>query len=272
MYKALEYDYLLCQKHLEEVLECLFRFSVIEKARVRYLVDNEELRRWISSPSSDLFLINGNETLHDRASPVSLYCGMLTRALQSQKPRIVLYWFCGLNTDADIAEMLGNLIGQLLDQIEAKKSPLKEIDKIWYRDFVLYDQMVVFDLFKKILIHQLKSAVIFCILDGVSFYEDHHRSQAFEDLVEDLTALVSEAQQSKRIFKVLFTSPIRSQSAKAVARESLQELDIPPFIDTGRSDFATSDFTNSFNRRSSINTVSGLSVYEDTFEYFDDLE
>lgn len=272
LYEALEYDHLLCHQDIKETMRHRFVFSVIEKSRLSWLVNNEGLGDWITTPASDLFLINGNETRHERTSPVSVYCGMLTRALQSQAPRIVLYWYCGLNVNDDVAGMLRNMIGQLLDNIEANKSPLKAIKKVWYADFVPDDQTILFELFKRILKHQLKSASVFCIIDGVSFYEDYHRAQSFGDLVEDLTALTSDAHKAKSIFKVLLTSPNRSdiveRAANSVNDGLIEVLEMPDFVDIDRNDTEELDIINALSRRNSISSsMSGRSVYEEALEY-----
>ncbi|KAF8857512.1 hypothetical protein BDZ45DRAFT_652705 [Acephala macrosclerotiorum] len=271
LYEALEYDHLLCHQDLKETMRHRFVFSAAEKSRVSWLVDNERLGDWITSPTSDLFLINGNETRHERTSPVSVYCGMLTRALQSQEPRIVLYWYCGLNVNDNVAGMLRNMIGQLLDLIEAHKSPLKAIKKVWYADFIPENEGMLWKLFKKILKQQLKSASVFCILDGVSFYEDYHRAPEFEKLVKDLAALVDDAQESELIFKVLLTSPSRSRYAESAAHATnegtVEVLDMPNFVDTERSDLREFEITTTLSRRNSINSASGRSVYEEALEY-----
>jgi hypothetical protein len=271
--EALEYDRLSPRQDLKETMRQRSVFSAIEKSRVSWLVDNKRLRNWITSPTSDLFLINGNETRHQRTSPVSVYCGMLSRALKSQEPRVVLYWYCGLNMTDDIAGMLRNLIGQLLDLIEANKSPLKAVKKVWYAGFVLDDQSMLWNLFRKLVKQQLKSASVFCVLDGVSFYEDPVRRQDFKALVEALAALVGDAQESNLIFKVLFTSPTRSRCVKSAANStndgSLEVLDVPPFVDIERTELREFHI-HTPSRRSSINSVSNHSVYEDAVEYPDD--
>ena len=250
-----------------------FVFSTIEKSRVSWLVDNAALRSWITSPSSNLFLINGNETHHERTSPISAYCGMLTRALCSQVPRIVLFWYCSLNVNDNIAGMLRNLIGQLLDYVEADKSLSKSIKKVWYMDFVPDDQTMLFGLFKKILKHQLRLTSVFCILDGVSFYEDNDRAQNFGNLVEDLTALVRDARKSRSIFKVLLTSPNRSEYTEAAVNAinpgSLEVLDMPSFIDTARDNLGEVDIVTSLSRANSFTSVGSHSIYEEALEYHD---
>ena len=129
------------------------------------------------------------------------------------------------------------------------------------------------NLFRKLPKQQLKSASVFCILDGVSFYEDPIRRQDFEALVEALAALVSDAQESNLIFKVLFTSPTRSRCVKKAAMSanegSLEVLDVPPFIDIERTELREFHI-HTPSRRSSINSVSNLSVYEDAMEYVED--
>lgn len=251
-----------------------FLFSASEKSRVSWLVDHERLGDWITSPTSDLFLINGNEHRHEHTSPVSVYCGMLTRALQSQAPRIVLYWYCGLNVNEDVVGLLGNMIGQLLDKIEAGNSARKSIKKVWYADFVPDDQTVLFGLFKKILKQQLETASVFCILDGVSFYEDNDRAQSFGELVEDLATIIGEAQKSRLIFKVLLTSPTRSEFAESAADAtncgSIEVLDMPDFVDNERTDLRALEIINTVSRRNSISSTGYQSVYEEALEYLDD--
>lgn len=269
LYNALSYDPTLCSDHLEEVLIYRFRFSILEKERVRYLLDHNDLRSWITSPESSMFLINGHEHSHEEISPASLYCGMLIGALQPKDLRIALHWYCGLDVananEFSISNMLCNLIGQLLDCIWKNTENAKSVEKIWYRDFVAHDQKTVFDLFRKIVLRQLRSSAIYCILDGVSFYEDYSVSQSYSSLVEDLAALTREAQDSYRIFKVLFTSPTRSHETEGPAKGVLQQLDVPGFLDTGRFDVSEIDIIEPITRRDSAK-----STYQDAVEYLTD--
>ena len=274
LFKALGYDHSQCHQDIKEIMRHRYLFSALEKSRVSWLIDHERLENWITSPTSDLFLINGNEHRHEYTSPVSVYCGMLTRALQSQAPRIVLYWYCGLNANEDIVGMLGNVIGQLLEKIETGSSARKSIKKVWYADFVPDDQAVLFGLFRKILKQQLKTASVFCILDGVSFYEDNHRAQSFGELVEDLATIVGEAQKSRFIFKVLLTSPSRSEfaesAANAITYGSIEVLDMPNFVHNESTDLRELDIINVVTRRNSIASAGDHSVYEEAMEYLED--
>ncbi|KAI1370424.1 hypothetical protein F4677DRAFT_364491 [Hypoxylon crocopeplum] len=275
LYEALEYDHLLCHRDLKETMRCRFHFSAAENSRVTWLVENELLREWVTSPASELFFINGNEDQHERTSSVSVYCGMITRALQSQVPRIVLYWYCGLNVNEDIAGMLRNLIGQLLGHIEADQSPLKSDKKVWYAGLKIDDLEILFRLFKKILKNLLKSATVFCILDGISFYEDDYRAQDLSELIEALAMLVDNAGKSNFIFKVLLTSPNRSDIAEDVGGNvdigHFEVLDMPGFVMTDRSELTEFEILRSISRRNSISSVGSTpTVYHEASEYLDD--
>ncbi|KAI0115988.1 hypothetical protein GGR51DRAFT_555862 [Nemania sp. FL0031] len=274
LYKALKYDHLLPHLDMRVTMRQGFHFSAAEKSRMSWLVENESLRDWITSPTSDLFLINGNEVRHEFTSPVSVYCGMLTRALQSQPPRVVLYWYCGLHLRETVAGVLGNLIGQLLYYIEADKSSLKSNQKVWYAGLIPDDPESLFRLFATILKHQLKLVSVFCILDGISFYEDGYRGKELIELIAALEALISEAQESKGIFKVLLTSPTRSRTVreeKITDLNSTEVLNMPRFIMMGRRPRGDFEALRDISRRSSISSVgSAVSEYYDAPEYLDD--
>jgi hypothetical protein len=249
-------------------------FSAAEKPRTSWLVKNELLRDWITSPTSDLFLINGNEGRHEFTSPVSVYCGMLIRALKSQPPRVVLYWYCGLHVKESISAMLRNLIGQLLYHFEEDKSSPNPEQKVWYAGLVCNDSNSLFRLFRTILKHQLKSVSVFCVLDGISFYEGSYRGKELGELIAAFEALIYEAQESKSIFKVLLTSPDRSrivQKEKIPEPKSFKVLQMPRFIMMDRRGHRDFEILRNITRRSSISSVGSIgSVYHDASEYLSD--
>ncbi|XXH00699.1 hypothetical protein Hte_007049 [Hypoxylon texense] len=277
LYEALEYDHLLCHQDLKETMRCRFHFSASEHSRVTWLVENELLRDWVTSPTAELLFINGNENSLETISSVSVYCGMITRALQSQVPRVVLYWYCGLNVNEDITGMLRNLIGQLLEHMEADGSPLKSDKKVWYAGLRIDDMDILLRLFRKILKSLLKTATVFCILDGISSYEDDDRIQNLSTLVVAFATLIDSARQSNFIFKVLLTSPNRSEVADDVNGYTdigpFEVLDMPGFVMTDRSELAEFEFLRSISRRNSISSVGSTpTVYYETTEYLDDSE
>ncbi|KAI1115454.1 hypothetical protein F5Y14DRAFT_129844 [Nemania sp. NC0429] len=274
LYKALKYDHLLCHLDIRVTMRHGFHFSSTEKSRTSWLIENKSLRGWITSPTSDIFLINGNETRHEATSPVSVYCGMLTRALLSEPPRIVLYWYCGLHVRETIAGMLRNLIGQLLRHMESNKASPNSERKVWYAGLIRDDPDSLFPLFQMILKHQLKSVSVFFILDGISFYEVGHRGKELGDLIAALKELISECQGSKKIFKVLFTSPTLSRiihEKKNPKLNSIEVLRMPRFITMDRRGRRDLENLRTISRRSSISSISSIdSVYYDASENLGD--
>lgn len=185
------------------------------KGRIWWIISSKVVRQWLASATSSGLLVNGNSDAMMTRSPLSLLCAKAVALIGSNDRNIVLSYFCGLHTNVthprdNAAGMLNCLLGQLIAQVErmgfdmgfadlehedlrgAKKDHLPSLLKI-FRDCV----------------HRIPyTYTIYCIIDGISFYETSQRKNDTCMAVRKLCRMVSTA--STAAFKLLVTAPGRT--------------------------------------------------------------
>ncbi|KAA8909066.1 hypothetical protein FN846DRAFT_943266, partial [Sphaerosporella brunnea] len=153
-------------------------FKMATQDRAGWLMQSEKTEIMVR-------LIHGNhEPL--KISPVSYLCAMLVESLEKLKPALVLYFFCGSHTQSrdplsNAYALLKSLLAQLLSQHTFDTSFLQPYD--------------------------LDSTVaLFCIIDGISFFETSQREPAMHAVLDKLLAL-ARGDTMGTVFKLLVTSP-----------------------------------------------------------------
>jgi len=171
---------------------------------------NTRLKTWITNPKSQMLLVNGNAR-REKLSPLTLACGMLARSLESFEGAIALGFFCGMHSetgddDEGAESMLANLIHQLLTSfpnldLEFVKTSNKRQDII---DHDIDALCFVFDG----LVRQLsKDQIVFCLIDGITFFEYGRRKESARQVISTIVDLVEEC---SCVFKLLITSATKS--------------------------------------------------------------
>ncbi|KAI0448829.1 hypothetical protein F5B21DRAFT_88374 [Xylaria acuta] len=162
---------------LQFVLKQEVRLSPDNQGRARWLMRTPVFQNWMSVPRHALLLVDGAMPL-ERVSPMSILTATLTINLLSAPATMVIYFFCGKNLDAGTDDelsgphgMLRSLITQLMLQI----SPMPNLSGINSHEF-LHDcykhKFPALCEVLKLLIEQLPPhATLYCLLDGVSWYE-----------------------------------------------------------------------------------------------------
>jgi len=194
--------------------------------RSLYVIRSSELSRWVQSKRSTSLIIHGNSKRVTRKSGLSFVCARIVYVLdqiraaspppnsKSDVPSIIpLYFFCGQHvTPRESWESPAGIINSLLAQLltHCKKADLSKAAKLGRFDSGEVDE--VMERFEKVLHRLPPNTMVFCVIDGLSFYvdEDETKEDA-EYLIDSLTELVETNNRSKNrpIFKLLVTAPAR---------------------------------------------------------------
>lgn len=175
-------------------------------------MQDPRLREWIACDNSSSLLVNGQSEVQ-RRPPVSFLCATLVECLHQASrnphaPVVVLSFFCGEHLDlgsdrnAHPIDMIMALSAQLLDVYE--DFDMEPIRPLWHQVQILEDVKNVFKLFNGLLKQLPPETTIFCVIDGISYYEDPARQH---DLVEATKRFVSMTRKRDRpVVKLLMTS------------------------------------------------------------------
>lgn len=209
-------------------LKLIHILSLESQDRAVALISSPQIYTWLTSTTSCAFHVNGqmfSSEYEARQSPLSYVCAkfvdsVLARARHHQNsisnPVVVLRWFCGQHTnistnyDAHPPGMLNNLLSQLVHQllslgIESTPAHLSPLG----HDPTLSD---LCGLFMELTESLPIGTILFCILDGVSYYEDAQRRTELAEVLLMLTTLKRQCYEATKgpLIKILTTAPLRS--------------------------------------------------------------
>ncbi|KAI3324959.1 hypothetical protein HD806DRAFT_491523 [Xylariaceae sp. AK1471] len=207
-------------RDLDRVVQQSVHFDAESQGKARWLITTSEFGAWIQGRQSSILLADGATTSQVLfVSPMSGLCAALASSLADENAgTITLSFFVGLHVGTDRTDhgldgpqgMMRSLIAQLLSS--SLLSPNLEFQT--HEDLEAYrghDLKSLCKLFVH-LVQQLPRGVdVFCIIDGISWYEQdswltglRYVTGMFEYLVEQLDP------RCMAILKVLMTSHGRS--------------------------------------------------------------
>ncbi|KAA8904873.1 hypothetical protein FN846DRAFT_951720 [Sphaerosporella brunnea] len=205
-------------------------FKMATQDRAGWLMQSEKLKSWLTSRYAEVRLIHGNhEPL--KISPVSYLCAMLVESLEKLKPALVLYFFCGSHTQSrdplsNAYALLKSLLAQLLSQHTFDTSFLQPYD---VQRLEKNDLQSLCNLFWG-LAQQLDSTVaLFCIIDGISFFETSQREPAMHAVLDKLLAL-ARGDTMGTVFKLLVTSPATTKPKLCRKFAHKDVITVPPAV------------------------------------------
>ncbi|KAI1455399.1 hypothetical protein F4805DRAFT_436078 [Annulohypoxylon moriforme] len=226
-------------------------------AQTEQIVHNITFQRWIVSPTSTKLMIHSNfSRLMMETSALSLFCTSLVESFRSQERYRCLVWFCGLHlgyndeSDSDLSDsedylddylysehnegdgyppgtsqsvikrMMRSLIAQLLCDYDFGPRHMMPPDIDPYSINEGYSLSELRQLFFW-LIQQLPAGfTLFCLVDGIVFYERMEFKEPMFDVLNDLLELTTSDDVLASV-KILVTSP----RPTTMAREVFEEMD-----------------------------------------------
>ncbi|KAF5499550.1 hypothetical protein CGCF413_v006914 [Colletotrichum fructicola] len=197
-----------------------------ERAKAQWLLRTDEFRNWLRENRSSLLLVDG-ELQDSFISPLSGICGGLISALVESPGSAVAFFFAGLHVDMQLPDidsgpvaMIRSLIAQLLMSDNLPSRDLSFMSKDMMKGCREGDCLVLCEVFVKIIKQVPTQTTVYCIIDGVSWYE---QGRWLDDLDEFATALECVAKRNNAgrsgSLKVLLTSPTQSTEIGHLARK-----------------------------------------------------
>ncbi|KAL6718249.1 hypothetical protein ACLMJK_004337 [Lecanora helva] len=221
---VLDYEDEVLARDMEAKLRMVWTLPRSEQNRILAIMHSPQLRQWMTTPHSSALFVNGNYQGPKWQQPTAFISAKLLDSFPphssdlrfDNSPIIHLAFFCGdhphrkdsRDPDCCLDGMMRNLIAQLLlSYPEFDIETLQNLRDLRYNDI---DQLC--NAFAA-LIEQLPSSfTVFCVLDGVSYYEDSR--VACEEAGCVLQALVDIAERTTGgglAFKLLLMSPWASR-------------------------------------------------------------
>jgi len=231
---ALDFEYVLRQAK---------DFSTISMAQAHSLLRTDQFRHWSQPQHPGLLIVNGNieSSGSERLSAMSFLCASLVASLgQVQEDTITLYFFCGLHTQMG-DELRGpngvirSLVWQILMELATRGIlSLEFINTLSLRDAIqqrnLRDLCYIFGM----LVGQLRLDIpVYCIIDGIDWYEQFEWRVDLEFVVHELQKLVKD-QKLQAVFKLLMASSYQNRYlGQSLSISSMQCVFLQPEVFDG---------------------------------------
>ncbi|PGH23027.1 hypothetical protein AJ80_02942 [Polytolypa hystricis UAMH7299] len=197
-------------------------FSAISMGQANSLLRTEEFGQWSQPQRPSLLLVNGMIELDgpNKISSISFLAASLVTSLAKLQPEAeVIYFFCGLHTPKNDQlrgpnGVLRSLVWQMLLALERRKSlSLEFINTRSLRDALEQSNLeALCYTFQELLFQLQLGTPVYCIVDGIDWYEGSQASKDLEYLIRELGNL-AESDQLPAVFKVLMTSSYQSRIA-----------------------------------------------------------
>ncbi|KAK3985706.1 hypothetical protein QBC44DRAFT_403905 [Cladorrhinum sp. PSN332] len=186
------------------------------------ILTSQKFNTWLVSPRSTELLIHGAAPATQYASILSLFCTTFLQTLR-QSQNISLIFFCGLRLDSQQDLHTGgrgillSFISQLLSQFNDFDLETVQIDidiDALFQEQDPPDIYTLLDLFASLTKQVLSRGeeTIFCLIDGIRYYEREDYAHEMGIVVKEILDLVSDQNGGREeeglgILKVLITSP-----------------------------------------------------------------
>lgn len=215
-----------------------------DQDRAVYMMQSELLQSWLRTTRSSALLVNGRAyNSGSRRSPLSFVCAKLSNALRQARRSgstqweasiIDLHFFCGEhedwrdNPDNGPAGVLNSLLAQLLTHY--KQYDLTLIKHLSTLD--PFDVKALGRVFGQLLSQLPSTMMVFCIIDGLSLYDDEERKEDAEKMLSKLISLTRRT--GGCIFKLLLTAAteLRLPTVEKLDEEE-EVLRIPEVLEKG---------------------------------------
>ncbi|KAL8926948.1 MAG: hypothetical protein Q9172_001609 [Xanthocarpia lactea] len=204
------------------------------QARAHWLLSNPRFEHWLTAEEPQGLLVDGRGDGSKKISPMSYLCALLSLSLQHTEPVVSFTFFCGLH----VAEMdpirgpsglVRSLVRQLLD---VQHFHLEFIDLDFEEQLRQYDIGSLLDLFYSLFEQLPGDLVLFCVIDGVSFYESAGQIDDLENVISFLADL-TKRRDTGPVFKLLLTTPRLHRSAIPYFSQH-DRIAVPDNADHGR--------------------------------------
>ncbi|KAL8930796.1 MAG: hypothetical protein Q9208_000337 [Pyrenodesmia sp. 3 TL-2023] len=218
-------------------LRLIHTLTLPSQDRAVALIMSPRLQTWLTSTSSSMILVNGQMFSNEdeaRQSPLSYFCAKLIDSvlngprrsdIEASYQHFVVRWFCGLHTnvltdaDAHPSGMLYSIVSQLLHQV-LDFLPQLALEDASVLDKDL-DRIFLNDIFDRLVRALPAGTILFCVIDGISYYEDPEREEECLEVLSMLTNLIRRCREMMKgpTVKLLITAPLRSHLVHRLLEE-----------------------------------------------------
>lgn len=210
---------------LEYAIQSKELLTAADQERAEFIMGSPKFRNWLIATSSTELLVHGNSDPM-LVSPLSFFCSMLVQNLYRMPRFRTVVFFCGLHTASnDIYAGGRGMIKSFLTQLLAQETfNLNFLDPDFVARIKKDDANALCKLFG-VLARQLSRDVsLFCIIDGVNFYDHGKHLIGMSFVLRSLLDLRSEGNM-QTVFKILITSPsTTTQVVQAFDEENIWSL------------------------------------------------
>lgn len=194
-----------------------------KQARAGEIMQDNRFQDWLKSNRSTTLVVNGMESdgYDDVASSMTYFAGLLAQTLQRLGVALPLTFLCGQHAaPGDPLEATKGMMRALISQLLVAYGNTLDLSFINYQFLetvvVAQDISALCELFRG-LMTSIKRGAVFCILDGVSWFESStriHDLAVAMTFFQSLTEEIDSQGRSSLIFKILISSPGVSQYAQ----------------------------------------------------------
>ncbi|KAG0124129.1 hypothetical protein HOY82DRAFT_673677 [Tuber indicum] len=178
--------------------------TVVEKDRANWVMKSQHMSTWLTSTTPSTLLVNGNGE-RKKISPLSFITALLVQSLtQSDIP--VLHYFCGDNTGSSgggPSDLISSLTAQLLTHYDFDLTTIRHS-----RKGAPKTTKQLCALFESLLTQLPDDALLFIIIDGITYFENADRREETCLVIEKLHEI---SQSADALVKVLVMAPSKSR-------------------------------------------------------------
>ena len=215
-----DFDIELLPNDVESTLQNVWTLPLPAQDRAATIIASPQLRTWLTTPQPSALFINGNHDASARQSPLSYVCGKLIDSMSSPVEGSGHPWilacafFCGQHMDLDDpasgpAGMMRSLLARLLLNYSVFK--LTTIKRLLNIDPSEIGELC--SAFADLIAQLPRRYVVFCIIDGLTLYEDSpSRCEAAMEATRTLLEVMESCKTNGCVFKLLVTCPGNSRT------------------------------------------------------------
>lgn len=176
------------------------------------LLRMEKFQQWLSGSLSSFVFVDGNVESHalDRVSPFTVLCATLSLNLHKMPEAISIHFYCGLHEGSHdglngLTGLLRSLISQLL--LVHENFDLRFIHSSGYfAELARYDISHLCDTFEQLVWQIPNNKVLFCLVDGITFFDNWKWRENLSFVLLKLKALADSRSREGPVFKLLMTN------------------------------------------------------------------
>jgi hypothetical protein len=185
------------------------------------MLQTTQVQSLLQSPESGVVLVNGctDRSQNTKITPITLVCATLTCALRrSATANVVLAFFCGLHLSSQDnligpQGLIRSLVADMVLSL-AQNECISATAPIWFPASQEHFEELSFkdicQLFCRLVELVPKEITVYCIVDGISYYERAAWREEYDLLMECFGSIITNNTVAAA-FKLLLTSPTVSR-------------------------------------------------------------